>query len=84
MLEAGLVLLVLVYLLYVVRFSAAARLRRRELRAEQAARRQRRAWLEIVKQQMAYGSAGDASREEARAALSGRGGRASKFDEEFF
>lgn len=47
---------------------------------ERASRAQQRKWFEAVKRQKARGHAGFASEAEARAALSGKGGRPSKLD----
>jgi hypothetical protein len=51
---------------------------------ERKAKDQRRKWLEHVRKQMARGEAGDASQEDARAALRGRGGRPNPLDDQFF
>jgi RPA family protein len=56
-------------------------------RAEQqaaAAEQQRQKWFEQVERQMARGTAGNASREHARAALRGRGGRPNPLDDTLF
>lgn len=54
--------------------------RRAELRARELANEK----LQQVERQMARGAAGDASQEEAREALRGRGGRANPLDERWF
>jgi hypothetical protein len=51
---------------------------------ERKAKEQRRKWLEHVRKQMARGEAGDASQEDARSALRGRGGRPNPLDDQFF
>ena len=65
--------------------------RRARLRAEQraiedefASRQQRVEWLRAVEEQMSRGRAGFATEGEARAALSGKGGRPSKLDSRKF
>jgi hypothetical protein len=54
---------------------------REDQRASQA---QQKKWLEQVSRQMARGTAGDASQEDARAALQGRGGKPSDLDDKWF
>lgn len=63
------------------RKSAAKRQARQDQRASQA---QQKKWLEQVSRQMARGQAGDASQEDARAALRGRGGKPSDMDDQWF
>ena len=79
--------LVIVGLLQSVSGSSVRRAKRRARReaahAEHKARLQRQQWFALMQKQMARGSAGDASPDEARAALRGSGGRASKLDKEF-
>jgi hypothetical protein len=53
---------------------------RKALEDERASRAQQRQWYEAVARQQARGHAGFASEAEARAALSGRGGRPSNLD----
>jgi hypothetical protein len=57
---------------------------RRNRRAEQRARELANAKLQQVERQMARGSAGDATQEEAREALHGRGGGANPLDDRWF
>ena len=71
-------------LLWVFGLSREARLRREAARAEHAARVQRQQWFELMQKQMARGTAGDATAEEAVAALHGSGGNSSTHDKEFF
>jgi hypothetical protein len=52
--------------------------------AEREVRAQHEKWLKMVEQQMARGRAGDASQQEAQAALSGRGGRPNELDDRWF
>jgi hypothetical protein len=47
-------------------------------------REQRRQWLEMVERQNIRGHAGNATPEEARAALRGRGGRPNPLDDRWF
>ena len=63
---------------------AEGRARRQAARAEHRARIQRQQWYDLTQRQMSRGSAGDASPDDARAALRGVGGRASRHDDEFF
>jgi hypothetical protein len=55
-----------------------------QLRQERASEARQREWLERVRNQKSRGAAGDASQEEARQLLGGRGGRRSRLDERFF
>jgi hypothetical protein len=75
----------------VVQSASASRIRGAErrarweaARAEHQARLRRQQWYSLVQQQLARGSAGDASADQAMAALRGSGGRVSKQDEEYF
>jgi hypothetical protein len=52
--------------------------------AERASRKQRQAWAEEVARQNSRGKAGFADEAEARAALSGKGGRPSNLDDRWF
>jgi hypothetical protein len=52
--------------------------------AERASRMQQQKWLDDVRRQNARGKAGNASPEDAAAALRGRGGRPNKLDNEWF
>jgi hypothetical protein len=61
--------------------AAARRKAREDQRASEA---QQKKWLEQVSRQMARGTAGDASQEDARAALRGRGGKPSDLDDKWF
>jgi len=61
-----------------------ARNDRNAAETERKALAQHQKWLQAVTNQMARGKAGDASPEEAAAALRGRGGRPNKLDEKWF
>lgn len=63
---------------------ARTRAEREALEAERKALAQHQKWLDTVTNQMARGKAGDASPEEAAAALRGRGGRPNKLDDKWF
>jgi hypothetical protein len=57
----------------------------RQARAdERASRRQRQEWFDVVERQKTRGDAGNATQEEAREALRGRGGRPNPLDERRF
>lgn len=63
----------------------AARLARRQMEiSERIQQEQRRQWLEMVQRQNVRGHAGNATQEEAREALRGRGGRANPLDNRWF
>jgi hypothetical protein len=51
---------------------------------DRQARRQRRQWFDLVERQRVRGHAGNATQEEARAALRGRGGRPNPLDDRWF
>lgn len=53
-------------------------------KAERASQAQRQRGLDEVRRQMARGDAGDATQEDARAALRGSGGRRSELDDRWF
>jgi hypothetical protein len=65
-------------------WGARARARGRARADERTSRRRQQQWLDGVRRQKARGEAGDATQDEARAALRGRGGRQSELDERFF
>jgi hypothetical protein len=63
----------------------AARLARRQMEtSERIQQQQRRQWMQMVERQNVRGHAGDATPEEARQALRGRGGRANPLDDRWF
>ena len=63
----------------------AARLARRQMEnSERIQQEQRRQWRELVERQNVRGHAGNATPDEARAALRGRGGRANPLDDRWF
>jgi hypothetical protein len=63
---------------------AARRARRQTESNERIQREQRRQWFEQVQRQNVRGHAGNATQEEARAALRGRGGRPNPLDDRWF
>jgi hypothetical protein len=85
----GQVLILLIALPFRLIFGATAvwrrvAARRRAFEAERKAEAQRHAWLAMVQRQHVRGTAGDASQADARAALSGRGGRPNPLDDRWF
>jgi hypothetical protein len=63
----------------------ADRLARRQMEiSERLQQEQRRQWLEMVQRQNIRGHAGNATPEEARQALRGRGGRPNPLDDRWF
>jgi len=61
-----------------------AEARRAEERARREAEAQQREWRALVERQKIRGHAGDATPEEAREALRGRGGRRNPLDDRWF
>jgi hypothetical protein len=89
---AGILTILATFIVGVWELMAAGRKRRAEAQAAKQAERTRRAderaaraqlqqWREMVERQMSRGHAGNASAEEAAAALRGRGGRVSPLDD---
>ena len=68
----------------VIAIGKRAAAKRRALQAQRDSDAQRKAWLEMVQRQHVRGTAGDATQADARAALSGRGGRPNPLDEGWF